>query len=190
MPKPIFPLPIQGASREFTLILDALEHLIGAAHVHYGRMQATARQIVRMRLWEIEETELNELRDAARVTIFADTGGLIGTVHRLRLLLRRLPGDADTRLARESIRVGGQGWRVSSASLGAYRRRHSPGGLGWTWGTGNHQLVVRDTGRQARLDSTGILVIPRRQGCGSYRRPRTHAERRRSFLDGDRRRAA
>ena len=101
----IFPPTPAKARRESVLVLDAIEQLIGAAHVHYRRIQAAAMHI--NDLQEAAESEATRLGTRANnVSIVADIGALIGTIQRLRGLVKRLPGDASTRLAKRAFAAG------------------------------------------------------------------------------------
>ena len=101
----IFPPTPAKARRDLVLLLDAIEQLIGAAHVHYRRVQGVALQI--NDLQEAAESGANRLSTRANhVSIVADIGALIGTIHRLRGLVKRLPGDASTRLAKRAFEAG------------------------------------------------------------------------------------
>ena len=98
----VFPPTPATAQRESVLVLDAIEQLIGAAHLHYRRIQGAARQI--------NDLQKSAAPDAAKkwesqVSIVADIGALIGTVQRLRGLVKRLPG-ASTRLTKRSFEAG------------------------------------------------------------------------------------
>jgi hypothetical protein len=97
--KAFAPLPA-GAPRELVLLCDAIEQLCSGAHIHYGRMQAVARFITDVSL---HDDEARSAREAARAAIIADTGALIGTVHRLRLLMQHVPADGEVRLAKRAF---------------------------------------------------------------------------------------
>jgi hypothetical protein len=100
MPTEVFAAPPPDAPRELFLLFDAIEQLCSAAHIHYGRMQAIARLMTELSL---HADETRPAREAARAAIIADTGGLVGTLQRLRLLTRRLPGDSAIRVARKAF---------------------------------------------------------------------------------------
>ena len=100
MPTEVFAAPPPDAPRELFLLFDAIEQLCSAAHIHYGRMQAVARFVTQASL---HDDETRPAREAARTAIIADTGGLVGTLQRLRLLTRRLPGDSAIRVAKRAF---------------------------------------------------------------------------------------
>lgn len=98
----VFPPTPAKARREGVLILDAVEQLIGAAHVHYRRIQGAAMHI--NNLQEVAESEAVRLINRANhVSIVADIGALIGTIQRLRGLVKRLPGGASIRLTKRAF---------------------------------------------------------------------------------------
>jgi len=100
MPTEVFAAPPADAPRELVLAFDAIEQLCSAAHIHYGRMQAIARFMTDISL---HDDETRPARETARAAIIADTGALVGTFQRLRLLTRRLPGDGAMRVARKAF---------------------------------------------------------------------------------------
>ena len=81
---------------------DAIEYMFMAAHLHYRLMQVTVRPYCQ------QQAELGAPRIAAvvvpfqdRATILASAMALVGTINRLRHLIRRLHGDRTTRMARK-----------------------------------------------------------------------------------------
>ena len=105
--EPVFPPVGVGARRELVLLLDAIEQLIWASRLHYERIQQSA---IRDGALSDQRTAQGEGSEAARqgmretgIAIVADVGALIGTIHRLRLLVNRLPGDPKTRLAKRAF---------------------------------------------------------------------------------------
>lgn len=97
----IFP-PTATARRELVLVLDSIEQLIEATHLHYRRIQAAAAQLGAL-LKEEDSDEIRLLRRADQTAIVADIGALIGTIHRLRWMVKRLPGDDNMRLAKRAF---------------------------------------------------------------------------------------
>ena len=99
MARNLFGQPPENAQRELILLFDAIEQLISMAHLQYGRMQAVARFFSQNPDQSVAD---ESARDEAWTAIIADTGGLIGTIQRLRLLVRRLPGSTETKVARKA----------------------------------------------------------------------------------------
>ena len=88
--------------RELVLVLDAVEQLIAASHLHYRRIQAAAIHFGTLPE-ESHSDDIGSEKRATQVAIVADIGAFIGTLHRLRLLARRIPGDKETRLAKRAF---------------------------------------------------------------------------------------
>jgi len=106
-PEPMFPGANAGGRREFVLLLDAIRQLVLATRLHYRRIQEAA--IYHGRLSDEPETqgaefdEIQRAKTETHVAIVADVGALIGTIHRLRSLVKRLPGGKETRLAKRAF---------------------------------------------------------------------------------------
>lgn len=83
--------------REQVLYFDATEMLVGACRLHYGRMLAVAEAI------DAAQAEDGGTPEDLQVAIFADAGALIGSVQRLRGVVRRLRGDPATRVKRKAF---------------------------------------------------------------------------------------
>lgn len=82
------------------ILFDAIERLVSYAHLHYTRTRKVGRLISLARMRGEVDIEKEE---SAWTAIMAETGSLISTIHRIGLLIARLPGDNDIRVARKAF---------------------------------------------------------------------------------------
>ena len=94
----IFGLLQSHARRAEVLYCDAMEYLIGGAHLHYERMLDTAKTAS-------ERAAAGQIGCTTEemTAIVTDVAALIGTINRLRVVVVRLPGDKSTRIAKNAF---------------------------------------------------------------------------------------
>jgi len=96
----VFPQRPTDTPRPLTLLLDAVDQMVLASELHYERLLGAALRDGFLTDSAPAGTKSDDARrelKRGQVEIVADLGGFIGTIHRLRRLMDRFPGDRDTR---------------------------------------------------------------------------------------------
>lgn len=154
-------------TRQNILYIDAVETLIPAAKLQFARMKACARIITSK---DFDTPAPAEDVDRAQVALVADTGGFIGNIQRLRLVVPRLRGDADLRIAKKAFEVAVKSYEparhhlehLDTAIPGIAGTGHGVfGGIAW-WHLDGAEArgCLYVPGSLAVAEGVGQLVVP------------------------------
>jgi hypothetical protein len=98
--EPVFPQRPTDTPRPLILLLDAVDQMVLASELHYDRLLGALLRYGSLTDSAPAATKSDDAHrelKRAQVEIVADLGGFIGTIHRLRRLMDRFPGDRGAR---------------------------------------------------------------------------------------------
>lgn len=154
-------------TRQNTLYIDAVEALLPAAKLQFARMKACALIITSK---DFSNPAPAQDVETAQVALVADTGGFIGNIQRLRLVVPRLRGDADLRITKKAFEASVKSYEparhhlehLDTAIPGIADTGHGVfGGIAWWHFDGAEARgCLYVPGSLAVAEGVGQLVVP------------------------------